>query len=156
MKASISIETLLVFTGMILFWTILFSAIAPQLDKAKQKAQEAQLQAECEKLASLIDTLSTYGKGIELSYTRFIKEKNKDLYFCQDTGPCQSNIITIIKRTEEETTRAQCKTRIAEWVNIKSEGKILSCKQAIDKDIRAVEITYATYVEKENRPRGCE
>ncbi len=156
MRASLSIETMLVFIGMAVFWTVVFSALAPQLEKAKEKAQESHLQAECEKLASLIDTLSTYGKGIELNYTYFMDEGRKDIYFCQDAGPCQSNTITIIKKTEEMHMRAQCRTKIAEWVNIKSDNSILGCNEALERNIQSVQVTYATYVEKENRPRRCE
>jgi hypothetical protein len=156
MKASISLEAILVFSGMAVFWTLVFSAVAPRMEEAKEKAEGSQIQAECEKLASLIDTLSTYGEGIELNYTRFLPEGNTDLFFCQDAEPCSSNTITIIRKTQQKNIQAQCRTRIAEWVNIKSGGKMLGCKQAIEKEIREVQMTYATYNEKENAPRGCE
>jgi len=155
MKAAISIEAILIFSGMAVFWTMVFSAVAPRLEEAKEKAEGSQLQAECEKLASLIDTLSTYGEGIELNYTQFLPEAS-DLRFCQDAEPCTSNTITVIKKAEQGNMQAQCRTRIAEWVNIKSGGKMLGCKQAIEKEIREVQMTYATYNEKENAPRRCE
>jgi len=156
MNASMSIEAILVFSGMALFWTLVFSAVSPRLEQAKEKAEASQLQAECEKLASLIDTLSTYGKGIELNYTQFLPEDNKGLYLCQDAEPCSSNTITIIRAGGNRNMTARCRTRIAEWVNLKSDGRMLGCREALEKGIQQVQITYATYLEKGNAPRRCE
>ena len=154
MKGSLSLEALLTFVAVVVFWVTVFSAVSPHLQGLKHGVLEAQLRGECEKLANFIDTMSTYGEGITLDYTPFTGE---ELYFCQRSSDfCTTREITVIRIFGLNRTEVSCRTRIAEWVNIKSGGKILNCKEAVEKNIHTVNITYATYNEKENMPRACE
>ncbi len=154
-KGNISLEAVLVFAAAALFWVVVFRSIAPYLLEAKEKASESVLVGECEKLAGLVDALSSYGRGVYVDYAPFV---NGDVFFCQNAaGFCRSREIFAVKVLDSgEVKKASCSTHVAEWVNLKYKGELLSCEKAISGHVRMVNITFATYDEKSGKKRECE
>lgn len=152
---SVSLEAILIFAAVVSFWILIFRSIVPYLSEAKEKAVESELGGECGKLASLIDALSTYGKGIYLDYAPFV---SGDVFFCQNAvNFCGSREIVVAKALASGGSKqVSCRTRIAEWVNLKHGGGLLSCEKAIRMRIHSVNITFATYDEKGGTKRACE
>jgi len=154
-SGSVSLEAILVFAAIVSFWVLVFRSIVPYLSEAKEKAVESELGGECRKLANMIDALSTYGKGIYLDYAPFV---SGDIFFCQNAGAfCGSREIVVVKALASGgTVKTSCRTRVAEWVNLKHGGELLSCEKAIRLRVHSVNITFATYDEKGGTKRACE
>jgi len=146
MRAYFSLEAMLVFVGVALFWIAIYAMVAPNLVEIQQKAREAELSSECEKMLAVIDTMATYGaESTYLDLTPYFQKSiDRGIYFCQDHQKCSSrNISAVLFKTG---TRVQCTSHVAAWVDILKSGEVYSCSRI--PEVGNFSVEFGSYLER--------
>lgn len=149
-RASFSLEAMIVFIGVTLFWVAVFSAVSPQLKEMQERVVLEELKGECLKVTNTVDTLATYGAGsIYISMTPYFEQSMaRGIFFCQEHIGCRcdksgsppregcSKRIFAVKtnRTGEgAAARASCSAHVADWIDITSDGgRVVLCEDLED------------------------
>jgi len=178
-KGSFSLEAMLVFVGVALFWIAVFSIISPQLKEMQELVVEQELMGECLKVTNTVDTLATYGaETIYISLTPYFKQSmERGVFFCQEHSGCRcddkgqspqsgcSKTIWAVKTNKTGvgiTNRVNCTTHVAGWIDLIMDNReVYDCKEAETSNRRwNMTIKFGTYFEKsledpEKSARNC-
>lgn len=158
MRGSLSLEAMLVFVAVCIFWVAVFGGISPRLKEMKQAALEAELRAECLKVASAVDTMASYGSGSTyMSMTPYIgQSKDRNVYFCKPESDACSRKLVAVKHswaTGDQTQNVTCETHVAEWVKILWENGAYTCNDLPRGSDFTVE--FGSYVEEDGSLKPC-
>ena len=147
-RASFSLEAMLVFVGVMLFWVVVFTSIAPQLKEMQEQVVKEELMGECLKVTNTVDTIATYGaETIYLSLTPYFEQSmERGIFFCQEHDGCGcgedgrppehgcSKTIFAVKvnrtggmgegmaKVRNILLRVNCSAHVADWVDIVVDG----------------------------------
>jgi len=169
MRGSFSLEALLVFVAVTIFWSIIYSGVAPQLQGMQEQVVQEELMGECLKVTNTIDTMATYGaESIYLDIIPYFKESmERGILFCQEhegcrcdenlnppKSGCEKTIAAVkINETWEIQNKVSCKTLVADWIDILGDGKrVYKCDEIDAKNVGGnFTIKFGSYFEKPKR-----
>jgi hypothetical protein len=127
---NLSLEALLVFIGVMSFWILVFKIWIPGLYPLRHALIESKLKSDCERLVSIIDTMTTYKKGSsKMDITPFFKDLvERKIFFCQEKPGRE---IFIVKKGKEDIV-VSCKTHVARRVSILLDRRLYTCQEVLE------------------------